>query len=138
MGFIYGLATALLMQIGMPESFAEQSTTDVERAEETVRLVGTEAARYRLVRGDDPQTEIELRSGPILKWSNIDKGPLFGSVVLWAADGRPEVVASMYRWYEGKKESHAEFTSLSAHPLKRCATESRFGTRASLCSRSMM
>jgi hypothetical protein len=32
-------------------------------------------------------------------------------------DGRPEAVASIYRWYGGKNEFHAEFKSLSTHAL---------------------
>src|SRR5262245_20502304 len=97
---------------------AKEPASDVERAEETVRLARAEAARYRVVRDDDPQTKISLRETPILKWSNPSEGALFGSVMLWTVDGRPEAVASIYRWYDGKKEFHAEFKSLSTHPLK--------------------
>lgn len=97
---------------------AAEPATDVERAEETVRLARTEAVRYRLVRDDDPQAQIELREKPILKWSNPNEGALFGSVVLWTVDGRPEAVASIYRWYVGRQEFHAEFKSLSTHRLK--------------------
>lgn len=93
-------------------------TTDVERAEETVRLARAEAAHYRILRDEDPQTKIELREKPILKWSNPSEGALFGSVVLWTVDGRPEAVASIYRWYVGRQEFHAEFKSLSTHRLK--------------------
>jgi hypothetical protein len=91
--------------------------TDVERAEETVLRARAEAEHYRIVRDDDPQAKVELREKPILKWSNPSEGALFGSVVLWTVDGRPEAVASIYRWYTAKREFHAEFKSLSTHPL---------------------
>ena len=91
--------------------------TDVERAEDTVLRARAEAAHYRIVRNDDPRVKIELRERPILKWSNPSEGALFGSVLLWTVDGRPEAVASIYRWYTGKKEFHAELKSLSTHPL---------------------
>ena len=91
---------------------------DVERADETVRRARAEAVRYRIVRDDDPETKIELRAKPILKWSNPSEGALFGSVVLWTVEGRPEAVGSLYRWYDEKREFHAELKSLSTHPLK--------------------
>jgi len=108
-----------MSQAETPEQAREtEPTTDVERAEKTVRLARAEAARYRIVREDDPQAKIELRDRPILKWSNPTEGALFGSVVLWTVEGRPEAVASFYRWYGGKNEFHGEFKSLSTHPLR--------------------
>jgi hypothetical protein len=95
-----------------------EPATDVERAEKTVRLARAEAARYRIVRDDDPHANIGLHEKPILKWSNPTEGALFGSVMLWTVDGRPETVVSIYRWYGGKNEFHAEFKSLSTHRLK--------------------
>jgi len=116
---IFCIALALITQAELQEPVrATPPATDVERAEETVRLARAEAAHYRIVREDDPQAKIELRDRPILKWSNPSEGALFGSVVLWTVDGRPEAVASIYRWYDAKKEFHAEFKSLSTHPLQ--------------------
>src|SRR6516165_3437212 len=115
---IFSCALALVLQADFPEPARRTPpTTDVERAEETVRLARAEAAHYRIVRNDDPHAKIELRERPILKWSNPSEGALFGSVLLWTVDGRPEAVASIYRWYTGKKEFHAELKSLSTHPL---------------------
>ena len=103
----------LAAQDGEPEP-----ATDVQRAEKTVRLARAEAAHYRIVRDDDPQAKIELHEKPILKWSNPTEGALFGSVMIWTVDGRPETVASIYRWYVDKHEFHAEFKSLSTYRLK--------------------
>jgi hypothetical protein len=115
---VVSIAINLMLQTGPPEQTpAAQPTTDVERAEETVRLARAEAGRYRIVRDNDPQTKVELRDRQILKWSNPAEGALFGSVVLWTVDGRPETVASIYRWYDAKKEFQAEFKSLSTHAL---------------------
>ncbi len=107
---------ALVLQADAEEP-ARAPATDVERAEETVRLARAEASHYCIVRDADPQAKIELRERPILKWSNPSEGALFGSVVLWTVEGRPEAVASIYRWYDAKKEFHAEFKSLSVHAL---------------------
>ncbi len=112
------LALALITGADPAEPVREtEPATDVERAEETVVQARAEAAHYRIVRDDDPQAKIELREKPILKWSNPTEGALFGNVVLWTVEGRPEAVASIYRWYTEKKEFHAEFKSLSTHPL---------------------
>lgn len=113
------VALVVINQAGPSEQVREaEPATDVERAERTVRLARAEAAHYRIVRDDDPQGKIELRDRPILKWSNPTEGALFGSVMLWTVDGRPETVASLYRWYGGKNEFHAEFKSLSTHALR--------------------
>jgi hypothetical protein len=114
-----GIALALVTGADPPAPVRETDPArDVEWAEETVVRARAEAARYRFVRDDDPPAKIELREKPILKWSNPTEGALFGSVVLWTVDGRPEAAASIYRWYTGKKEFHAELKSLSTHPLK--------------------
>jgi len=91
--------------------------SDVDRAEETVRRAQVEAARYAIVRDGAPD-KAKLLDKPILKWSNPSEGSLFGSVVLWTRQGRPEAVASIYRWYGDKQEFHAEIKSLAANALK--------------------
>jgi hypothetical protein len=95
-----------------------QVPSDVDRAEQTVQLARREASRYKIVRGGDPKAKLDLRDKPILKWSNPTDGALFGSVILWTVEGRPEAVASIYRWYVDRKEFHSEIKPLSLHPLK--------------------
>jgi hypothetical protein len=116
------LVCSVLAIVGQaaPNSPAEvpSAASDVDRAEETVRRARTEAQRYEIVRDDDRQARAELHDKPILKWSNPSEGSLFGSVVLWTVQGRPEAVASIYRWYGDKQEFHAEIKSLSTHALK--------------------
>jgi hypothetical protein len=97
---------------------ARPLTTDVERADETVRLARIEGLRYHIEYADDASVIPQMRQTPILKWSNPTEGALFGSVMLWTANGRPEAVASIYRWFVDKHEAHAEFKSLSTHGLK--------------------
>jgi hypothetical protein len=113
------VAIALCTQAGQ-ESAVEQPAAqakDVDRAEDTVRRAQVEAARYAIVR-EGAQDKARLLEKPILKWSNPSEGSLFGSVVLWTLEGRPEAVASIYRWYGDKQEFHAEIKSLSTHALK--------------------
>src|ERR1700721_2703026 len=57
-----------------------------------------EAASYtiRLEGSDRPLT---LHPEPVLMWSNPIMGEIYGDVFVWTADGRPEAVASIYRFY---------------------------------------
>jgi hypothetical protein len=110
------VAFAMAAVLGQAEQ--KPLTTDVERADETVRLARIEGLRYRIEYADDAQVALEMRQAPILKWSNPSEGALFGSVMLWTVEGRPEAVASIYRWFVDREESHAEFKSLSTHGLK--------------------
>src|SRR5262245_13176559 len=102
---------AIAAALGQAE--ARPPTTDVERANETVRLARIEGLRYRLEYTDDPQVVLQMRETPLLKWSNPSEGALFGSVMLWTAAGRPMAVASIYRWFGDRNEAQAEFKSLS-------------------------
>ena len=112
---------ALLTMAQLPGQVTAPSpprATDADRGEETVRLAQNEAGRYDIVRQDGRGTLLELRDRPILKWSNANNGTLYGSVVLWTVDGRPEALASFYRWYVDQQKFHAEFKSLSTEPLQ--------------------
>ncbi len=115
--FLLGSVLAILGPVDPDPPTEQPSTSDVDRAEETVRRAHAEAALYEITRSTDRQARPELRDKPILKWSNPSEGSLFGSVVLWTVEGRPEAVASIYRWYGDKQEFHAEIKSLSTHAL---------------------
>jgi hypothetical protein len=105
-----GLLLSVLVVIGQaaaqPEAQSEK-VTDAERGEETVRLAQIEAAQYKIVRDEDGQKPLELHDKSILKWSNATNGALYGSVVLWTVEGRPEAIASLYRWYVDRQKFHA-------------------------------
>ena len=40
-----------------------------------------------------------LKPDPVLKWSNPIAGEVYGDVFVWTSKGRPEVVASLHKWY---------------------------------------
>jgi hypothetical protein len=82
-----------------------------------VRRAYAEALRYELVSNDEQMDVLELREQPLLNWSSANAGALYGSVLLWTAEGRPAAVASIYRWYVDRQEFQAEFKSLSTRPL---------------------
>jgi hypothetical protein len=56
------------------------------------------AASYRVVADDKVPKTMLLVTEPVLHWSNPLRQTLDGAVFIWAADGRPEVVASLYRY----------------------------------------
>ena len=75
-----------------------------------------EAATYtiRLEGSDRPLT---LRPEPVLTWSNPVMGTIYGDVFVWTADGRPEAVASIYRFYSPDPHRADEFHSLALGKL---------------------
>lgn len=84
----------------------------VEKAE-FAKWAAQAAASYhiRLTGGRDQP--LALRAEPVLKWSNPERGRIYGHVFIWTAQGRPEAVASLYKWYHPFTHSSHEFQSLS-------------------------
>jgi hypothetical protein len=71
------------------------------------------AARYQIVAESDPPKTMVLAPEPILHWTNPLRRTSNGVVFIWVADGRPEAVASFYRYaYDGKTIEDHEFQSL--------------------------
>jgi hypothetical protein len=79
-------------------------------AETFLAFAKREASAYtiRLEGSDRPLT---LQPEPILKWSNPVVGTIYGDVFIWTNQGRPEVVASIYRFYSPFTERDNEFHS---------------------------
>ena len=67
-------------------------------AEEFRVFAKREATAYtiRLEGSDRPLT---LQPEPVLKWSNPVVGTVYGDVFVWTDQGRPEAVASIYKFY---------------------------------------
>jgi hypothetical protein len=74
--------------------------TEADRAAEAAVVAKEVAASYRVTTGKPPgETVLQLEPKSLLKWSNPVGGSFHGSVFLWTAKGRPEVVASIYKRY---------------------------------------
>ena len=58
-----------------------------------------------------------LRDEPLLRWSNPLVGEIYGGVFLWTHDGRPEVIAAIFKWYSPLTHMTHEFHSLSPHEI---------------------
>jgi hypothetical protein len=77
-----------------------------------------EAGRYRIVVGERTARALALVPEPVLHWTNPLRKTDDGAVFLGVADGRPEAVASLYRYRaEGAVAEDHEFQSLATAPL---------------------
>lgn len=54
-----------------------------------------------------------LREQPVLRWSNPERGQLYGNVFLWTNRGRPVVIGSLFKWFSPFTHMSHEFHSLS-------------------------
>ena len=113
-------AGALLL--AMPGSAQEIAPTVSQQqsqawADEAARLAVAEAQSYdiRLDSADGPR--LKLADKPALKWSNTEDATIHGSVLVWMHAGRPEAVASIFKYFTAKDEFSAELHSLAEGPL---------------------
>jgi hypothetical protein len=126
----------LLVGVGVPVSCvtaqesAQQKADGVPPAKEGSSKVSAEAlrlqleqfkqsaARYRIATDNERPKDLVLTQEPVLRWTNPLRGTVGGAVFVWVADGRPEVVASIYRYpVDGGTEEENEFQSLATTGL---------------------
>jgi hypothetical protein len=95
---------------------AEPPKDEKARAEAFRPFAKREAATYtiRLKGSDRPLT---LRPESVLTYSNPVMGAVYGEVFVWTADGRPEAVAAIYRFYSPGNYRENEFHSLALGKL---------------------
>ena len=93
-----------------------------ERATQALELCRKGAKEYRLCLDDPRRTELELRSDPVLRWSNPSVGSIHGGVFLWTHQGRPAAVASIRCGGAKRRSGRVE-----SRPHTPCA---EFGTRS--------
>ena len=61
--------------------------------------------------------DLKLHPKPLLRWNNPVSGEIYGDVYIWTLDGRPEVIASIYKWFTPLTHLSAELQSLSEASL---------------------
>jgi hypothetical protein len=69
---------------------------------------------YEVTQGKATPAKLVLQKEPILRWSNPAAGSIYGDVYVWTSQGRPEVLASIYRWYHPYRSQTAEIHSLAS------------------------
>ena len=85
-------------------------------AEQAAQMAIAEAQSYDIRLGADGP-RLELAEQPALKWSNTEDATIHGSVLLWMHAGRPEAVASIFKFFTVKDEFSVEVHSLAEGPL---------------------
>ena len=107
----FSVLVAIALSVPGPAS-ADEPADEAARAAELAAFANQEAKTYTFhpERSDEA---FKLHPEPILKWSNPVAGALYGNVYLWTAKGRPEVVASIHKWYSPARVRENEFQSLS-------------------------
>jgi len=68
-------------------------------------------------RAEEADSEVVLREQPILRWSNPERGEIYGNVFLWTRNGRPAAVGSLFKWYSPFQHMSHEFHSLTTTGL---------------------
>jgi hypothetical protein len=95
---------------------AAKGEITAQRLEELKRA----AESYRIVLESDPARSAEFRPEPILRWTNPLRKTDDGAVFLWIERGRPEAIASFYRYRapeDGLLHEDHEFQSLATTGL---------------------
>jgi hypothetical protein len=76
------------------------------------------ASRYRIELATEPPRELILEREPVLLWTNPQRKTAASASFVWVVDGRPEAIASIYRFNEGGKMAEDnEFQSLASTGL---------------------
>jgi hypothetical protein len=78
---------------------APDEKSEAARSIEAAADAKKAAEAYRVTRGEPDGKVLQLEPKSLLQWSNPTAGSFHGSVFLWTAKGRPEVVASIYKKY---------------------------------------
>ncbi len=93
--------------------------TEAARAIEAAAVARKAAEAYRVTTGEAGGSALELEPHSLLQWSNPVLGSFHGSVFIWTAKGRPEVIASIYKKYVPLPlHLGIEFHSLTEGPAK--------------------
>ncbi len=97
-------------------AWAQTPSDENTRAEE-FRVFAKKGATTYTIQLEGSDRPLELRPEPILKWTNPVIGSIYGDVFIWTQDGRPEAVASIYKFYSPLTHRANEFHSLSLGKL---------------------
>lgn len=117
-----GLVTLLSMaglqaeDVAAPKSLISDNA-EKQNIEAALKMTREAAQKYEFeVQG--VERPIVLREQPILRWSNPERGQIYGNVFLWTNRGRPVVVGSLFKWFSPFTHMSHEFHSLSTSAIQ--------------------
>lgn len=90
--------------------FHRISAQESDSAAAFAELADQIAGEYQI--SSDGKTA-ELQAESVLNWTNPLVGEIYGAVYVWTLEGRPMVIASIYKWYRPHTHNSQEFQSLS-------------------------
>jgi hypothetical protein len=118
------LAAAPLQQSAKPKPGDAASAKDesAKAPSEAQRMeleaMKRSAASYRIAPDNERPKDLVLAEEPILRWTNPVRDTFAGACFVWLVDGRPQAVASIYRYgVDGRVEEEHEFQSLATTGL---------------------
>ncbi len=96
----------------------KDKTPEEDNSANAIQLANEEAAKWEFHLEQDRERKLELRSKPVMRWSNPVEGTVFGDVYIWTKQGRPEVVVSIHNYFmPTDRHMTDEFHSLSVAKL---------------------
>jgi hypothetical protein len=110
-----GLALLVVAALGIRLGGADDRPA--EEAARASKMAAEELKRWSIRAGADPGRIAAPRPDPVLRYSNPGVGRVYGEVFLFLADGRPEAVMAIYKWFSPWTGFEAEMHSLSASAL---------------------
>ncbi|MCO8122312.1 hypothetical protein NHH03_11225 [Stieleria sp. TO1_6] len=105
----------LLMLLALLPCWSAAQEAEKEQTAQAIRLAKIEAGLLKIQLDSKPLTLVEE---PVLRWSNPISGQIFGDVYVWTLDGRPEAIASIYKWFSPHTHLGTELQSLSESGLQ--------------------
>lgn len=116
------LSIALLVAaiaLGRASVASSQKSDDVEaRMVAAAREYAESEAKRLTFRLGEDGPELKWREKSVLHWANPVAGKLFGEVYVWTHEGRPEVICSIYKWFDPFTHARIELQSLSSGPVQ--------------------
>lgn len=118
-----GLANSIVLLAAMLSGWvlvlpaSAQSDDEKARAVETLESGKQEAARYTVNSEPKRDKPFDLKPDSLLRWQNTVNKSVHGNIFIWTNKGRPELVASIMRFFSPRVSFGAEFQSLALTPL---------------------
>lgn len=125
---VFGSTTISALAEEQPAAQKQSSpnASDEQLIAAVAKMAKETAEKCEFTVGNDGATKLLLHPEPILRWSNPTAGKVYGEVYLWTENGRPVVVASLYRWFQPNWGRTLEATFLDANHLVGRMGDARF------------
>jgi len=109
------LDVLIVIQILLPQINESEGPAEAERLKEALRITTEWASKYHFQ--TDSESQVVLRTEPLLRWSNPERGSIHGNVFLWTDQKRPVAIGSLFQWFSPFTHMSHEFHSLSEERL---------------------